>query len=580
MTPPHGSHKMHTGEFPVGPVAVPPRRGLERLALPQPRVLLAGILLVRLALVSLVAGRALGNNPGQHDAAFNSIMLLGALALVASLWLVQALVRRKKLPGPDGLLLQATVDVLVVTSLVAFTNAVPEKTTEATSIAALYVALVTVYALLLPVGRGLLAVAFATVCYVGVTIASPQAGDSPDAAFWIQVGLIAFVGGLIAVLGNRLANAAREQRVLEVALQQARLEAEEILATIQSGVITVDAEGKLAYLNPRGRRILGDDGAFVHGQPVLETLRAHSRELHEAIVQGIGGGNRVARGEASVRRRDGTLFPVGLSTTTFQRPGGGQRLVTAIFTDISDLKRMQEFRLRAERLEGVAALSASLAHEIRNPLMAIRSAVEQLSHSAGEDEDDQTLARLVMRESERLNRLLTEFLDFSRVRAANFERLDLLALAQDAVRVVGAHPAASGIELVVEGESVELDGDEDLLHRIISNLVLNAAQALDGPGAIRVEVGREVSGPNAPTITERPVRLIVSDNGPGIPDAVRERLFEPFVSGRQGGTGLGLAIVQRAVAAHRGVILMDSSPQQGTTFSIFLPSTWNREDGA
>jgi two-component system sensor histidine kinase PilS (NtrC family) len=311
---------------------------------------------------------------------------------------------------------------------------------------------------------------------------------------------------------------------------------------------------------------------------VLDTLHARSPELHQAILRGLSEGGRVARGEASVRRRNGSLFPVGLSTTTFQRPGGGQRLVTAIFTDISDLKRMQEFRMRAERLEGVAALSASLAHEIRNPLMAIRSAVEQLSRLVGDDEDDQTLARLIMRESERLNRLLTEFLDFSRVRAVRFEKLDLLELVEDVARVVSAHPAAKGVELVIEGESVELEGDADLLHRIVSNLVLNAAQALNGEGTVRVSVHREVGG-GAPSLVEREVRLVVSDNGPGIPDSVRERLFEPFVSGRQGGTGLGLAIVQRAVAAHRGVILMDSSAEMGTTFSIYLPSTWNREDG-
>jgi two-component system sensor histidine kinase PilS (NtrC family) len=281
-----------------------------------------------------------------------------------------------------------------------------------------------------------------------------------------------------------------------------------------------------------------------------------------------------------VHRRDGTRFPVGLNTTTFQRPGSGQRLVTAIFTDISDLKRLQEFRMRAERLEGVAALSASLAHEIRNPLMAIRSAVEQLSRSVGEDEDDQTLARLIMRESERLNRLLTEFLDFSRVRAVRFEKLDLLDLAREVVRITSAHPAASGVELLVEGTSVELEGDADLLHRIVSNLVLNAVQALAGQGTVRVSVDRDLSGRGSQALVAREVRLVVSDNGPGIPDAVRERLFEPFVSGRQGGSGLGLAIVQRAVAAHRGVILMDTVPGKGTTFSILLPSTWNREDGA
>lgn len=580
-TPPRDSQKPFTGEFPVGPgVPAPPPRGLERLAIPRPRALLTGILLVRFALVSLVVGRSLGDGSSGPDAAFASILALAAFAVIASIWLVLALTRRKALPGPDGLLLQATVDVLAVTSLVAFSTNSSDSGTEATSIAALYVALVTVYALLLPVGRGLLAVAFATVCYIGVTLIAPtQPGLATDAAFWLQVGLIAFVGGLIAVLGNRLASVASAQQVLAAALQQARLEAEEILATIQSGVITIDGDGRLAYLNPRGRRILGDDAAFVQGAPVLDTLRAHSPELHQAILRGISEGGRVARGEASVRRRDGSLFPVGLSTTTFQRPGGGQRLVTAIFTDISDLKRMQEFRMRAERLEGVAALSASLAHEIRNPLMAIRSAVEQLSRSVGEDEDDQTLARLIMRESERLNRLLTEFLDFSRVRAVRFEKLDLREVVEDVVRIVSAHPAAEGVELVIEGESVELEGDADLLHRIVSNLVLNAAQALNGQGTVRVSVRREVGG-GAPSLVEREVRLLVSDNGPGIPDSVRERLFEPFVSGRQGGTGLGLAIVQRAVAAHRGVILMDTSAEMGTTFSIYLPSTWNREDGA
>jgi len=302
--------------------------------------------------------------------------------------------------------------------------------------------------------------------------------------------------------------------------------------------------------------------------------------LHDAIARGISGGGRVARAEAQVRRDDGSLFPVGLSTTSFSRPGKTSRVVTAIFTDISDLKRLQEFRLRAERLEAVAALSASLAHEIRNPLAAIRSAVEQLARSVGPDEDEQTLARLVLRESERLNRLLNEFLDFSRVRASKFERLDLADLVRDAARIVGEHPAAKGVEISVTGGPVELDADIDLLNRLVSNLLLNAVQALDGRGRVDVSVGMARPGEGPGGAVERPVKLVVRDNGPGIPDAVRERLFEPFVTGRQGGTGLGLAIVQRAVSAHRGVILVDTVLRAGTTFSIFLPATWNREDSA
>ena len=93
-------------------------------------------------------------------------------------------------------------------------------------------------------------------------------------------------------------------------------------------------------------------------------------------------------------------------------------------------------------------------------------------------------------------------------------------------------------------------------------------------------VGLAQPGEGPAARVERPVKLEVRDNGPGIPEAVRERLFEPFVTGRPGGTGLGLAIVQRAVAAHRGVVLVDTAPGAGTTFTIFLPATWNREEAA
>ncbi|MDX2262959.1 MAG: ATP-binding protein [Gemmatimonadales bacterium] len=550
-----------TGEFPV---PAPPVRALDRLRIPGPRALIGGIILVRLVLIGLVFGSAMTPTVGDFLPASLRVVA-GVLGLVAIGWL--AMVSRR-VPGPISpttLFVQSTVDILLVTSLVSG---------DATPLAALYVALVVVYGLLLPTGRALLTTIFAGACYVWVTRGSPDAGLA-----WSQATVIALVGGLVAVLGNRLTFASREQTVLAEALVQAKLEAEEILSSIQSGVIMVDGQGRLGYLNPRGAKILGDSD-FVPGQPVLDALRSRSRELHEAIVRGITEGVRISRGEATVRRNDGTLFPVGLSTTTFRRPGSERALVTAIFTDISDLKRLQEFRVRAERLEAVAELSASLAHEIRNPLAAIRSAVEQLARSVGRDEDDQVLATLVMRESERLNRLLSEFLDFSRVRASRFERLELLGLVEGVARITREHPETRGTTFTVVGEPVELEGDEDLLHRVASNLMLNAAQALAGQGEVTITVRRARPGEAPVGRVDRPVMLLVQDNGPGIPESVRSRLFEPFVSGRSGGSGLGLAIVQRAVEAHRGVILVDTVAGKGTTFSIFLPATWAREETA
>jgi signal transduction histidine kinase len=256
--------------------------------------------------------------------------------------------------------------------------------------------------------------------------------------------------------------------------------------------------------------------------------------------------------------------------------------VTAIFTDISDSKRLQELHLRAERLEAVAALSASLAHEIRNPLASIRSAVEQLARSARADDDERFLAQLIVRESDRLSRLLSEFLDFSRVRATHFDPVDLHEVSVTASRLVREHPDAGGDAVIeVEGGRTTVEGDEDLLHRVLVNLLLNAVQAASGKVKIKVEVGQALVSDLPPGCgITNPVRLSVRDDGPGIPEEVRDRLFEPFVTGRPGGSGLGLAIVQRAVEAHRGLVLMETTRGSGTTFTIFFPAKWSAEEMA
>jgi two-component system, NtrC family, sensor histidine kinase PilS len=306
-------------------------------------------------------------------------------------------------------------------------------------------------------------------------------------------------------------------------------------------------------------------------------------EFWAAVTATARRGVRLMRVEATVRRPDRT-FPIGVTTTTLdQLTDEGPPRVTAIFTDISDSKRLEELHLRAERLEAVAELSSSLAHEIKNPLASIRSSVEQLSRSTRANADEKFLAGLIVRESDRLARLLTEFLDFSRVRVTEYRRLDLMEVAAGAIRLVREHPdCGSDVRIELVGDTTTMDGDEDLLHRIVSNLVLNAVQATGPSAQVTVRVGR-AKADDALTRhagVDNPVALIVQDNGPGIPDALRERLFEPFVTGRVGGTGLGLAIVQRAVDAHRGIVLVESGSGKGTTFTIYFPATRRKEEAA
>jgi two-component system sensor histidine kinase PilS (NtrC family) len=553
-TPP----RLETTPVPAIPVA------RERFGLPDQRTLIGGLFVFRVVLATLLLVRAayswsrIGN-----DSLFVSIVIL--LALAATAYGVTLLQAGRAMPGPVSFLTQALADLAVVTALVRLGGE------ASTVLAALYVVVIATYALLLPAWASVLVAAAAGAAYVGTQLLT-GAQELP-AGLWGQLVVFGFVFVLVALLGERLQRQVTAQRAMASELSRVRLEAGEILRSIKTGVITVDAAGTLAFANPAAERLLAIEMQADAGRPILDRLRALSPDLHDAVVAGIRRGQRVSRGEGMVMRPDGRQFPIGLSTTTFEHAEGGVPAVTALFTDLSELKQLQELHLRAERLEAVAALSASLAHEIRNPLASIRSSVEQLAASASADEDEQLLGRLIMRESDRLSRLLGEFLDFSRVRASNFSAVDLHEVALETARLVRGHPDCGGTVLEIRGTATLIEADEDLIHRIVSNLLLNAVQACKGAGRVEVTVGPAAPGAVPPgAAIEDPVQLVVQDDGPGIDPELQPRLFQPFVSRRPGGSGLGLAIVQRAVEAHRGLVLIDSKPGHGARFTVYLPT--------
>jgi signal transduction histidine kinase len=241
----------------------------------------------------------------------------------------------------------------------------------------------------------------------------------------------------------------------------------------------------------------------------------------------------------------------------------------------ADIERLHT---RAERLEAVAELSASLAHEIKNPLASIRSAAELLAKVPGSDDDTRTLTKLVQRESDRLSRLLSEFLDFARTGVTSVRRVDLVEIAHHAAALVSAHPDKPEnvtIRELFPSTPLVVVGDDDLIHRAIFNLLLNAVQASPPGGEVRLEAA-ELSHHQLPSQAERFTRgafmLQVTDQGRGIAESIKEKLFEPFVSTKTGGTGLGLSIVHRAVEAHHGFILVDGNGKSsGTRFTVILP---------
>jgi two-component system sensor histidine kinase PilS (NtrC family) len=266
---------------------------------------------------------------------------------------------------------------------------------------------------------------------------------------------------------------------------------------------------------------------------------------------------------------------LGISTTILDREEEGLPSATAIFQDITDQDRLEALNRRTDRLEAVAELSASLAHEIKNPLASIRSAVEQISRGKLTTDDQGILERLVVTESDRLSRLLSDFIDFSALRMGRTSEVDLAELARDCLTLVRQNPELEeGIrfEEVGTDQVVWVPGDVDLLHRVVFNLLLNAAQFAGPAGTVKIALRtQDECGSPSGIDVQNPVCLIVSDSGPGVPAEDFSRIFDPFYTNRIGGSGLGLALVHRAVGAHKGAILVDKGEEGGAEFSIYLP---------
>lgn len=519
----------------------------------------------------LVAGVATSFSPDgvPVETLLATIAFLSAVVVTgAGLWWVDVLGRT---PGRSFLYSQLIFDVLLVTVAIHLTGG------PASPYPPLYILVITAAALLLPLPGGMLIGALASLLFIAdVVFLTPAEPGRDD---FLRVALFCTVAVAAAAVGDRLRRTGTALDVVELELKrlrsierQLRLETSEILDVIDTALVTVDGRGRLLYMNTAAAQLLGTSADDVEIRPVLDELDRCAPGLGRLMRRTGSTGQGVGRFEIRKPTAQGPQY-LSVRTTVVQR--ADMPTVTAVIQDITETKQVDELVRRAERLEAVAALGASLAHEIKNPLASIRSAAEQMSGTRLSDTDRAMLHRLIVSESERLSRLLTEFMEFSRVDGQKWSSLDLGKVAGDAIDLVVRHPdrdPTTRIEFAGPARTVTVDGDHDLLHRAVFNLVLNAAQYAGENGVVTVELDcPERDVPSTVGLPD-PVRLRVSDTGPGIPEQDIPRLFDPFFTKRSGGTGLGLALVHRAVEAHRGAILVDTAASGGACFTIYLPA--------
>lgn len=490
------------------------------------------------------------------------LLLVSLLVTGASFWHTHI---AENVPTANFLYTQAIYDVLLVTTAVHLTGG------SDSDFASLYILVIAEGALMLPLRGGMLVGALATMLYFADSVWGQP--TRPDPSVFLQMGVFAVTALVTAWLGERLRSTGTEMAAVASELRQLRLDTSDILGAVDTGVVTVDEVGKLAYMNGAAELLLGLRGREWLGRQVVDELDRRAPGLGNAIKRTASNGAPVRWYETRAHEASASRV-LGVRTTALEREH--RPWVTAVLQDITDGKRVEDLHRRADRLQAVAELAASLAHEIKNPLASIRSATEQLSSGAVGDGDRTTLNKLVLTESDRLSRLLSEFIEFSRVEVKRRSQVDLDSVVAGAIRLARQHPDAGSlvrVDVVSSEDPQYVEGDEDLLHRAVFNLVLNALQNTPEGGEVRVELGPvgELDVPPGVSLGDA-VRLSVSDDGPGIPESAVSRIFDPFFTTRQGGTGLGLALVHRAVEAHQGAIFVDTEEGSGATFTIYLPA--------
>ena len=419
---------------------------------------------------------------------------------------------------------------------------------------------------------------------------------------FIHVASFYLVGILSGYLAEMLRRAGTRIRAQSIDLKRLQALYERIVHAMAGGLMTVD-EGRIIYLNPGAERITGLSSTAVLGamagevfpgidlSPVPQPSRSpSSRERRRTPVPGVdkvaAEGGDVPR-ELSFEQPDGERIRLAYRSSLLPLPDRQLAGRLVVFEDVTRLRELEAAIKRSERLAVVGELAAGIAHELRNPLASISGAVQLLSQGDGLEPEDRTLMDIVRQESERLERLITDFLLYARPSRRLQEPVCLSELVHMLQQVF--HKGASmatGTRCVVRSAGEHwVTGDSDQIQQVLWNLLSNAAQAVESAEDKTISLGLRALAAAAGDPHDW-VELTVADRGPGIPEEVQARIFDPFFTTRSRGTGLGLAIVHRIVEEHGGTLAVQSAPGQGTQFTVLLPAAtqvtgrWRREQTA
>jgi two-component system sensor histidine kinase PilS (NtrC family) len=402
-------------------------------------------------------------------------------------------------------------------------------------------------------------------------------------AYPVVVNITAFY--LVALLSSFVSEQARKSRLLlnEKQIDIRTLEAlnENIIQSITSGLLTLDTGSRIITFNKAAEQITGLTPAQVLQRHIAEFFGDSIMAYH--ITGKHHDGRIPVRFEAPFTRSDGRVLQLGISSSIL-RDGTGQEIGNIlVFQDLTLLKEMEEYVKRMDRLAAIGRLAAGIAHEVRNPLASIRGSVQVLQKNLSLSDNDKRLMDIALRESDNLNGLISNFIQFARPNTQKKEQIQFKTLVEETLQLFHNSAECRGTITIIQdiSEDVCFEADLQQFKQVLWNLLINAAQAINADrgeititahyAAAGLAAAREFSPSTPEAGPKNQVEIIFRDTGCGISENERDKIFEPFYTTKEHGTGLGLSIVYRIIEEHGGTISVASSTGHGASFIICLP---------
>lgn len=353
-----------------------------------------------------------------------------------------------------------------------------------------------------------------------------------------------------------------------------------IIQSLDSGLLTIDQEGRINFLNRTAEKILNRNGEDLYRSSIYDLFP----QIHEAIEKVRrktldSFPSDYQRYETILSDSNGKKTYLGFSISPLTDPEGSLIGHTLIFQDITKFKEMEEQMKRVDKMAAIGLLAAGMAHEIRNPLASLSGSIQMLQSELDLDPSQRHLMEITLRESERLNALISDFLLFAQPPQTQRIPMAIEKLLDETLEMYTHSPYyQERIRLIRPNllQPIEVLIDPGQMKQVFWNLLLNASQAITDGGEICIQIEKEENfwGGGFPEENRGKewVKISFKDSGKGIDPKEKEKIFEPFYTTKEGGTGLGLSIVHKIVENHHGLIKVDSQPGKGSTFTILLPA--------